>query len=292
MKIIKIYSSWNQLKLKARVGHYNTEAHVRILGRGEGGHSSKTEKATQNIHWRKMCPRPLVWCEPGTGQAGAQWLGYQCLHQECVSNSNNHNYNTSTITTIAWPAPSSEWQTSSGESWPEAASAWCPGGDGIISGQCSVRPDWVSLFVQGISDKSLAVRDIRALLSDVTRSCDARCDQGAGGGAAGVSGGLSGIILVTIVMTWDKYAATMADDNDTPHCFTQMNSICWSITQPQHVINFQSWRLVYSRTQYWHTQLHFQFLLVFLGLLKLLLTQMMKLRCHDSILWDDYCYYN
>ena len=116
----------------------------------------------------------------------------------------------------------------------------------------SVRPDLVSLFVQGISDKSLAVRDIRAQESDVTRlgSCDARCDQGAGGGAVGVSSGLSGMILVTIVMTRDKYADTMADDNYTPHCFTQMNSICWSITQPQHAINFQSWRLVYSRTQY------------------------------------------
>ena len=86
-----------------------------------------------------MCPWPQVWCEPGTGQAGAQWLGYQCLHQECVSNSNNHNYNTNTITTIAWPAPSSEWQTSSGESRPEAAASWCPWGDGIISGQCEAR---------------------------------------------------------------------------------------------------------------------------------------------------------
>lgn len=52
---------------------------------GEGG--SKTEKATQNIHWRKMCPRPLVWSEVRwTLDRRGTMAGYQCLHQECVSN--------------------------------------------------------------------------------------------------------------------------------------------------------------------------------------------------------------
>ena len=41
-----------------------------------------------------------------------------------------------------------------------------------------------------------------------------------------------------------------------------------------------------------HEQIHFQYIFWFLGLLQLLLTQMMRFRCHDSKLWDDYCYYN
>ena len=242
-----------------------------------------------------MCPRPLglVWSEPGTGQAGGQWLGYQCLHQECVSNSRA----TITITTLTalQLLPGQPGARSDKHHQVNPGLRQQPGVPGVMAASVvsvSVRPDWVSLFVQRISDESLAVRDIRARESDVTR-LGSWCEvwPGAGGGAPGVSSGLSGMILVT-VMTRDKYADTMADDNYTPHCFTQMNSICWSITQPQHAINFQSWRLVYSRTQYWHTQIHFQYLLLFLGLLKLLLTQMMKLRCHDSILWDDYCYYN
>ena len=291
MKIIKIYSSWNQLKLKARVGHYNTEAHVRILGQGGRGATALRQRRQHKTFIGEKCA-PGPWS--GVSRA-LDMLG----HNGWAINVYTRNvFQTATITiTTLTPLQllpdQLRAQSDKHHQVNPGLRQHQPGVPGMMAASvASVRPDWVSLFVQGISDKSLAVRDIRALLSDVTRSCDARCDQGAGGGAAGVSGGLSGMILVTIVMTWDKYAATMADDNDTPHCFTQMNSICWSITQPQHVINFQSWRLVYSRTQYWHTQLHFQFLLVFLGLLKLLLTQMMKLRCHDSILWDDYCYYN
>ena len=140
MKIIKIYSSWNQLKLKARAGHYNTKAHVRIWVQGrwelsEGRGGSKTEKATQNIHWRKMCPRPSVWSELGTGQAGGQWLGYQCLHQECVSNSRA----TITITTLTalqvLPGQPGARSDKHHQVKPEAA-AWRPRGDGSISGQC------------------------------------------------------------------------------------------------------------------------------------------------------------
>ena len=102
-----------------------------------GGSSSKTEKATQNIHWRKMCPWPLglVWSEPGTGQAGGQWLGYQCLHQECVSNSRA----TITITTLTalqvLPGQPGARSDKHHQVKPEAA-AWRPRGDGSISGQC------------------------------------------------------------------------------------------------------------------------------------------------------------
>ena len=263
MKIIKIYSTWNQLKLKARAGHYNTEAHVRILGRGEGGHSSKTEKATQNIHWRKMCPRPLVWSEVRwTG--GGQWPGYQCLHQECVSNIRA----TITITTLT---ASQQYNLASPDTKSHKHGQVRRGLRPLTPG-----PQWSG---PGQTLCLCLFRDRRQMSGGawhhepeclMSRGWGHVTRVWPGGGAAGVTSRLSGIIVTCDDhVTWwhggDKYADTKAD-NDTPRCFTQMNSICWSITQPQHAINFQSWRLVYSRKQYWHTQIHFQYLIWFLGL--------------------------
>ena len=90
MKIIKIYSSWNQLKLKARAGHYNTEAHVRIWVQGrwelsEGGGDLRQRRQHKTFIGEKCAPGPrceVSWALDRLRDNG----GYQCLHQECVSN--------------------------------------------------------------------------------------------------------------------------------------------------------------------------------------------------------------
>ena len=220
MKIIKIYSSWNQLKLKARAGHYNTEAHVRIWVQGrwelsEGGRGSKTEKATQNIHWRKMCPRPPVWSELGTGQAAGQWWLSMFTPGMCFKHwSNNHNYNTNSITTI------------------------CPDKHGQVSPEAPGPRGWWWHHWSGQTLCLCLFRDGRQMSGSGWHHVTSEPGW-PGGGAAGVTSGLSGMIWAD-VSRWHQAA-----DNYTPRCFTQMNSICWSITQPQHAINFQSWRLVY-----------------------------------------------
>ena len=101
-----------------------------------GGRGSKTEKATQNIHWRKMCPRPPVWSELGTGQAAGQWWLSMFTPGMCFKHqSNNHNYNTNSITTIK---PNKHYLR---------PSAPGPGSPGMMVTSL-VRPDSVSLFVQ------------------------------------------------------------------------------------------------------------------------------------------------
>ena len=151
--------------------------------------------------------------------------GYQCLHQECVSNIRA----TITITTLT---ASQQYNLTNMARWGLRPWPRVPGDDGDISGQARLC---VSVCSE-IGDKCLAGRDIRARVSDVTRPRSR--DQG-----AGQLGSPADCLGWSELMCHDD---TRLADNYTPRCFTQMNSICWSITQPQHAINFQSWRLVYS----------------------------------------------
>ena len=197
-----------------------------------------------------MCPRPLVWSEVSwtLGRRGTMARLSMFTPGMCFKHrSNNHNYNSNSITTINLASDKHHQQR------PEAPDP------GVPSGQARLC---VSVCSE-IGDKCLAVCDI---MSPSVWCHEAEvtwpgCDRGAG--QPGSPADCLDVWWSGDMMTRDKYADTKAD-NDPPRCFTQMNSICWSITQPQHAINFQSWRLVYSRKQYWHTQIHFQYLLWFL----------------------------
>ena len=141
MKIIKIYSSWNQLKLKARAGHYNTEAHVRIWVQGrwelsEGGGDLRQRRQHKTFIGEKCAPGPrceVSWALDRLRDNG----GYQCLHQECVSNIRA----TITITTLT---ASQQYNLANMARRPEAPGPWSPG----MMVTSLVRPDSVSLFVQ------------------------------------------------------------------------------------------------------------------------------------------------
>ena len=153
---------------------------------------------------------------PGVKWAG-QWTGwwrdnggYQCLHQECVSNIRA----TITITTLT-----ASQQYNLANMAPGPRRWWWHHWSGQTLCLC--------LFRVGRQMSGSGWHHVTS-------------EPGwPGGGAAGVTSGLSGMIWAH-VSRWHQAA-----DNYTPQCFTQMNSICWSITQPQHAINFQSWRLVY-----------------------------------------------
>lgn len=225
-----------------------------------GGRGSKTEKATQNIHWRKMCPRPPVWSELGTGQAAGQWWLSMFTPGMCFKHqSNNHNYNTNSITTIC---PDKHGQVR----------PWVPRDDGDITGQARLC---VSVCSE-MGDKCLALGDIMWHQSPG--------DQGAGqlGSPADCLG-------------WSEL---MCHDDTRLLIITHLNVLLrWiQFAGPLHsrnmplISNPGDWFTV--DTVLTHEQIHFQYLFWFLGLLQLLLTQMMRFRCHDSKLWDDYCYYN
>ena len=257
MKIIKIYSSWNQLKLKARAGHYNTEAHVRIWVQGrweqsEGGGDLRQRRQHKTFIGEKCAPGPrceVSWALDRLRDNG----GYQCLHQECVSNIRA----TITITTLT---ASQQYNLAN------------IGDDGDITGQARLC---VSVCSE-MGDKCLALGDIMWHQSPG--------DQGAGqlGSPADCLG-------------WSEL---MCHDDTRLLIITHLNVLLrWiQFAGPLHsrnmplISNPGDWFTV--DTVLTHEQIHFQYLFWFLGLLQLLLTQMMRFRCHDSKLWDDYCYYN
>ena len=214
-------------------------------GVGSGTLRLKADQAAQNIHWRKIRPRPLVWGELRLDSADnggpSMFTPGMCFkHQTTI-----------TITTLTalryYMAAWSPGLVINTVRWPPAP--------GEAASVVRARPDWASVFAQG--SETNVWRDTGSWCLMSRGWGQVRCDQWRGAGHPGSRADCQDDPR-DVMMTRDKYADTKADDNDTPHCFTQMNSICWVITQPQHAINFQSRRLVYSRTQYWHTQIHFQ----------------------------------
>ena len=222
MKIIKIYSSWNQLKLKARASHYNIEAHVRFEGRGVLGRARDREDKT--FIGEKCVKSPWPWerCEvsraPGSGgtMVGLSMFtpGMCFKHQQQSQLQHQHHYRDTA-------APGTQVS---------------PG----TSGQARLCVVFVQRQMSGGETchdiTRVSESDVASVGSDVRR-----CDRGRG------TRGHWDIVWDHPRQDYDDTGQIFGHkgwNNYTLRCFTQMNSICCSITLPQHAINFRSCRLV------------------------------------------------
>ena len=268
MKIIKIYSSWNQLKLKARASHYNIEAHVRFEGRGVLGRARDREDKT--FIGEKCVKSPWPWerCEvsraPGSGgtMVGLSMFtpGMCFKHQQQSQLQRQHHYRDTA-------APGTQVS---------------PG----TSGQARL----CVVFVQRQMSGGETCHDITRVSESDVASVGSDVWGVTGGGAPGVTETLSGIILVRITMTRDKYLDTKVEI--ITHSDVLLRWI--QFAAPLHCRNMP----LISDPADWFRPGHN----IDTGTISksLLIPRIIgafadtngQFRCHDSKLWDDYCYYN